>query len=130
MRVETHQEALETHRRAIFTWGLEIEGLEKAQRIVGLHASRGIIELLSIFLHTRKLVDEGFQLNHRWFKSEKVARRLPEFPEKEVIVKKLILLENLCEHLAYGTPKPAVKTEEAIKLFQELEELIKKHLQT
>lgn len=63
MRLESHKEAFEVHKRAIFKWALEVEGLEKAQRIVGLHASRGILELFSVFLHKKKLIDEGFQLN-------------------------------------------------------------------
>ncbi len=129
MRQEEHQNAFETHKRAIFKWALEIEGLENSQRIIGLHASRGILELLSLFLHKKKLVDEGFQLNHRWFKSENSAKsKLPIFESKERVVKELVELENLCETLAYGTQKPVSKTEEAIKLFRKLEEEINKLL--
>ena len=128
MRIDAHKDAFEVHKRAIFKWALEIEGLEKSQRIVGLHASRGILELLSILLHKNKLVDEGFQLNHRWFKSERVAERLPEFDSKREIITKIVKLENICETLSYGTEKPVSKTEEAIKLFQELEEKISERI--
>lgn len=128
MRIETHQEAFEVHRKAIFTWALEIEGIERAQRIVGLHASRGILELLGILLHKKKLIDEGFQLNHRWFKSEKVLQKFPPFPDKEIILKKMVALEVLGENLSYGAAKPIEKTEEAIELFKELETLIQKQL--
>ncbi len=124
MRPETHKEAFEVHKRAIFKWALEIEGLEKSQRIIGLHASRGIIELLSLFLHTKKLIDEGFQLNLRWFKSNKVGDKLPEFENKKDIISKLTKLENICEILSYGSEKPVDKTKEAINLFKELEELL------
>lgn len=124
MRIEAHQEAFNVHKKAIFTWALDIEGLDKAQRIVGLHASRGIIELFSIFLHKKNLIDEGFQVNHRWFKSENAGQRFPQFQNKENIISKMIKLEILCENLAYGAPKPTSKTEEAIELFKELEELI------
>ena len=117
MRIETHLQAFESHKRTILTWGLEIEGLEKSQRIVGLHASRAILELLAAFLHKKKLVDEGFQLNHRWFKSESVSEKLPQFEHKSEILRKLVLLENLCENLAYGSEKPVQKTEEAIILY-------------
>ena|SRR3989338_2218765 len=128
MRIDAHKDAFEVHKRAIFKWALEIEGLEKSQRIVGLHASRGILELLSILLHKNKLVDEGFQLNHRWFKSERVAEKLPEFDSKREIITKIVKLENICETLSYGTEKPVSKTEEAIKLFQELEEKISERI--
>ena len=128
MRIDAHKDAFEVHKRAIFKWALEIEGLEKSQRIVGLHASRGILELLSILLHKNKLVDEGFQLNHRWFKSERVAERLPEFDSKREIITKIVKLENICKTLSYGTEKPVSKTEEAIKLFQELEEKISERI--
>lgn len=126
MRIESHIQAFESHKRTIFTWGLEIEGLEKAQKIVGLHASRAILELLAAFLHKKKLVDEGFQLNHRWFKSGKVEEKLPPFEHKQEIVSKLIELENLCENLAYGSEKPVQKTKDAIILFKQLEEEITK----
>ena len=126
MKIETHEEALEEHKKVLFTWALEVQGLEKAQRIVGLHASRGVVEMLFIFLHKNKLIDKGFQLNHRWFKSEMVATRLPEFYNKNTIISKIVKLEILCETLAYGTQKPIVKTEEALKLFREIEKLLDK----
>ncbi len=124
MRIESHQEAFATHRRAIFRWGLEVEGIENAQRIVGLHATRGIVELLSVLLHKKKLIDEGFQLNHRWSKSENVAEKLPVFEKKAEVVGLMVKLEILCETLAYGSPKPISKTEEAITLFHSMEQLL------
>jgi len=126
MRIESHEQAFEVHRRAIFKWAIEIEGLEKSQRIVGLHASRAIIELLSIFLHRKKLIDEGFQLNHRWFKSRKVSDRLPDFTNKTEVVSKIVELENLCETLAYGSEQPVSRTEEAIRLFTETEGILRR----
>lgn len=124
MKLDTHKEAFEIHKRAIFNWALEVEGLEKSQRIIGLHATRGVIELFSFFLHKKKLVSEGFQLNHSWFKSPKVVDRLPNFDNKKEIVEKIIKLENLCENLSYGKKRPINEIEEVIKLFKELEELI------
>lgn len=115
MKEEDHREAFEVHKKAIFTWALEIEGLGKSQKIIGLHAARGIIELLSLFLHKKKLVSEGFQLNHSWFKSEKVFDKLPDFENKKEIIDKIIKLENTCEILSYGKKKPLNEIEEAIK---------------
>ncbi len=124
MRLESHKEAFEVHKRAIFKWALEIEGLEKSQRIIGLHAPRGISELLSYFLHKKNLVSEGFQLNHRWFKSNKVFDKLPDFERKKEILEKMTALENKCEVLSYGAERGAAELEEAICLFKELEEII------
>ncbi|MEK6928757.1 MAG: hypothetical protein AABW65_02255 [Nanoarchaeota archaeon] len=126
MKTETHEEAFETHKRAIFSWGLGIEGIDKSQRIVGLHAARGILELLSLYLHRKKIVRAGFQLNHRWFKSKKVFNKLPDFENKNEIVTKLIELENLCEVLTYGKKISVETTQKAIKLFTELEEILRK----
>lgn len=92
MREEEHFKAYQEHREAIFKWALEIRGLDRSQRVVGVHAPRAIVELLSAFLHRKKLVDEGFQLNHRWFKSEKVIERLPEFKGKNEIIKHMVAL--------------------------------------
>lgn len=125
MKEKEHKEAFEVHKRTIFEWALDVQGLENSQRIIGLHASRGIVELLSEFLHQKKLISEGFQLNHRWFKSEKVMEKLPQFNSKEEIVKGLIKLENLCENLSYGKKKSSQEIEEVVSLFTKLEEKIK-----
>lgn len=124
MREEDHWKAYQEYRDSIFSWALEIRGLERSQRTIGLNASRAITELLSACLHKRKLVDEGFQLNHRWFKSEKVSERLPEFENKEIILQKMVLLENSSENLAYGSPKPLEKIKQIIELFTEAEKQI------
>ena len=124
MKTESHIEAFEEHKETIFEWALDIHGIEKSQRIVGLHASRGIVELLSAYLHKKKLIDEGFQLNHRWFKSEKVSERLPEFENKAEVLKKMVRLENMCENLSYGAKKPAETTEKLLSLFTEIENMI------
>lgn len=125
MKIEDHREAFEEHKQTIFKWALDIHGIRNSQRIVGLHASRGITELLSLYLHRKKLVDEGFQLNHRWFKSERVSEKLPNFSKKKEIVDKMVRMENLCETLSYGSQKPEKKIEDALRLFKELEDMIK-----
>lgn len=124
MKIEDHVKAFEQHKRTIFRWALEVLGLKDGQRIIGLHASRGIIELLSVLIHKTGKVDMGFQLNHRWFKSKNVSERLPNFPEKDKIISKITELENLCETLSYGSEKPEYDTERALLLFKELEKMI------
>ncbi|MBI2140306.1 hypothetical protein HYU14_05250 [Candidatus Woesearchaeota archaeon] len=122
MNVDDHLRAFAEHREAIFDWAVGVKGIQNSQRIIGLHASRGIIELLSAFLHEKEMITSGAQLNHRWFKSKKSAEKLPEFPQKESIASKLVELELLCEDLAYGKQKPSVDIEKAVRIFKELEE--------
>jgi len=124
MKEEDHMKAYQEYRDNIFLWAIEIRGLEKSQRTVGLNASRAIVELLSAYLHRKKLVDEGFQLNHRWFKSEKVSEKLPDFKNKHKILEKMVSLEKSSESLSYGSPKPSEKIRDIIELFNEIEKVI------
>jgi len=126
MKSEDHLESFKEHKETIFDWALRVKGLGNSQRIVGLHASRGIIDLLSAYLHEGEKITIGAQINHRWFKSKNVKDKLPEFEEKENITGKLVELELLCEDLSYGAPKPVDKIESALKLFKDLEEKIQK----
>lgn len=126
MKSEDHLESYNEHRETIFDWALRIKGLKKAQRIVGLHASRGIIDLLSAYLHESNKITIGAQINHRWFKSKKAVDKLPEFQDKAIIIPKLVELELLCEDLSYGAPKTKENVEKALELFIEVENCITK----
>ena len=123
MKEDSHLKAFEEHRAAI-DWSID-RGLENSQRIIGIHSSRGIIELLSAYLHKKEKIDIGFQINHRWFKSEKVHEKFPEFPNKRTIFSKIIKLENISEKLTYGSQKSEEETKKTIKLFNELEKTLK-----
>lgn len=129
MDVETHIKAFEERKETILQWAMKVRGIQQSQRIIGDNASRAIVELLSAYLHKRKIVEDGFQLNHAWFKSDKVAARLPDFSAKQEIIVKMIALEKACENLSYGTEKPLEKIEETVTLFKELEERIQEMLQ-
>lgn len=125
MKIESHLESYREHRETIFDWALKIKGIKNCQRIIGIHASRGIIDLLATYLLKRKLIDSGMQINHRWFKSERVMEKLPEFENKEEICRDIIKLELLSEDLTYGAPKSEEKIKEAIMLFNKLEANLK-----
>jgi len=125
MREEEHEKAFSEHKDTIFEWGLEHRGLSNSQRVIGLNASRGIIELLSLHLHKKRLVSAGFQINHRWFKSNKIYQKIPDFDGKSNVLQKMIELETPCEKLN-GKSRPTEEVEEAVKLFNELEDIIKK----
>ncbi len=125
MKSGYHLEAFEERKETIMKWGVEVWGIDNSQRIVGDNASKAITELLSARLHRERKIDEGFQINHTWFKSERVLEKLPEFRGKKKIIMKMIELERLCESLSYGIPKPAGKIKDALKLFRSLEEELK-----
>lgn len=128
MKPEFHLQAFEERKETIFKWAIEVRGIENSQHIVGDNTSKAITELLSAYLHKEKKVEDGFQLNHSWFKSESVGERLPDFPNKEKIVGRMIELEKLCEKLSYGAPKPIERVKEAVELFKELEAALKEML--
>ena len=125
MKVENHLESYKEHKETIFDWAIKVKGLKNSQRIIGLHASRAIIDLLSAYLLKKGLIDSGTQINHRWFKSDKVNDKLPNFDNKEKIIEQIIKLELACEDLTYGSPKPEEKIKEAILLFNKIEEQLK-----
>jgi len=83
MKIENHLDSYKEHKETIFDWALKVKGIKNSQRVIGLHASRAIIDLLSVYLLKRNLIDPGTQINHRWFKSKKVMEKLPEFEKKE-----------------------------------------------
>jgi hypothetical protein len=124
MKKEDHWKAYLEYKDNLFYWVMEVRGIEKSQRTVGLNVSRGIVELLSYLLHEKKLVDEGFQLNHRWFKSKRAGEKLPDFENKKAIVEKMVELENLSEKLIYGAPKTSEKIKRAFELYRDLEDII------
>ena len=124
MKLENHIESFKEHKETIFDWALKTKGLKNSQRNIGLHCPRAIIDLLSIYLLEKNKIDVSKQINHRWFKSKKVEEKLPEFPNKNIIITKIIELEILCENLAYGAPQPEDKIKKAIELFNKIEKEI------
>ena len=125
MKIEEHEESFKEHKDTIFRWALEVKGIENSQRVIGLHASRAIIDLLSIYLLKKGKISSGKQINHRWFKSLKVSDKLPEFKDKTSVVNKIIELELLCEKLTYGSKRAEDEIKKALTLFNELENKIR-----
>ncbi len=122
MKPEDHKKAYEEHREAL-DWAIN-RGIEKSQRTIGLHISRAIIELLSLFLHKQKIITMGFQINHRWFKSEKVGEKFPNFSQKEIIIEKLTEVELKAEALVYGKQKTEKEIKAALNIFLEAEKIL------
>ncbi|MBI2649737.1 hypothetical protein HYX04_00310 [Candidatus Woesearchaeota archaeon] len=90
-----------------------------------MHASRAIIDLLSIYLLKKGKISPGKQINHRWFKSNKSIDKIPTFQNKNHIVSKIVELELLCEKLTYGSKRPESEVKKALELFNELERNIR-----
>lgn len=124
MKIESHIESFKEHKETIFDWGLKTKGLKNSQRIIGLHCSRAIIDLLSIYLLEKNKMDVSKHINHRWFKSKKVEEKLPEFPNKKEIIHNINELEILCEKLAYGAPQSEENMKKALDLFNNIEKEI------
>ncbi len=122
MKKEDHLKAYKEHRDTI-NWAID-RGIVNSQRIIGTHTSRAIIELFSAFLHKINAIEIGFQINHRWFKSKKVSEKFTDFPEKNIIIKKLIDLELKSENLTYGSQKAEKEIKDILILFNETEKII------
>ena len=122
MKIDDHLNAYREHRETI-NWAID-RGVEKSQRIIGTHASRAIVELLSAYLHKINVIDLGFQINHRWFKSQNVSQRLPDFPKKELLIVKIVELELQTENLTYGSQKTEDEIKKVLKLLNEIEKIL------
>ncbi len=124
MKIEDHHNSYKEHRDAI-NWAID-RGLERSQRIIGMHASQAIIELFSEFLHKINVIEMGFQINHRWFKSKKVSERFSDFPKKDLIIEKINKIELISENLIYGSQKTEAEIKSFLDIFNTAEKLILK----
>ena len=122
MKKETHLKAFQEHRETI-DWAID-RGIEKSQRIIGMHASRGVVELLSAYLHKINKIEIGFQINHRWFKSSNIYEKFPDFPKKRIIFSRMIELEDFTEKLTYGSDRSIKEIKKTLELFNELERIL------
>ncbi len=117
MKLENHMIALKEHTEAL-EWAIK----RRNQTSIGFHASSGSIELLAILLHRLEKVPADFQLNHTWFKSDKIVKsKLTfDFPCKEDILSILERIEELRNPLCYGAPKPESTIDEILENFNKL----------
>lgn len=58
---------------------LRLDVAIKRQKLVGFACSEASCELLSILLHKKNLISPGFNVNHRFFASEKIVKRRFDF---------------------------------------------------
>ncbi|MBL7160115.1 MAG: hypothetical protein ISS95_00975 [Candidatus Aenigmarchaeota archaeon] len=128
--------SIEEHKKTAETMLKEINekirtGLtDERQKIIGFAESEASTNMLAILLHKNNLIQPGFNINHRWFKSEKSAneRFNYEFPDKKNLLPLMVKQEDFREKLCYGNQKPKKIVEDSLKNFFEIKKLIEKNL--
>ncbi len=88
----------------------------EAQKIVGFSCSEASCDLFGILLHKKNLITPGFNINHRFFASEKIAKKKFsfDFQEKERLISMLVKQEGFRERLCYGKEKEKEVVEKCI----------------
>lgn len=105
--------------------------LAERQKIIGFAASEAAANIFAVLLHEKNIIEPGFNVNHRYFSSEKIAKNKFNFnlPDKEKILKLLVNQEDYRNKLCYGREKTADLVNSAIKNLFELKEIIDKLLE-
>jgi hypothetical protein len=100
------------------------------QKIVGFSCSEASCDLFALLLHKKNLITPGFNINHRFFASDKIAKKKfsYDFPRKETLINLLVRQEGFREKLCYGREKKKEVVEKCIantfKIKGTIEELI------
>ena len=125
MRQESHLKALKESLEVIEE-SIE-KGIEQRQRTIGFSASAACVDMLSLFLHKKSLIDPGFIIKHEWFNSPNtLAEKFPfEFPQKKMIFKCIISIEEKRNLLCYGKPQQKETIEKIIENIHTLKKLFK-----
>lgn len=102
----------------------------RAQKIVGFAASEAATNLFAALLHKKKLISEGFNVNHLFFSSQKQAelRFDLDLPEKTTLLTLLVKQEGFREKLCYGRQKDEKIVLSAIENFYKIKELLEKNM--
>lgn len=100
----------------------------RAQKIIGFAASEAAANLFAALLHKRKLISEGFNVNHLFFSSQKQAeeRFSFDFSNKGELIPLLVKQEGFREKLCYGRQKDEAVVLSAIENFYKIKEVIEK----
>ena len=100
------------------------------QKIIGFAASEVATNLFAILLHKERLVEPGFNVNHWFFASKKIAEEKFSFNinKKEKILDLLVSQEDYRNKLCHGREKEAKIVNSAIKNLFELKQLIEGEL--
>lgn len=126
----------EEHKKAVKELEADIQEkirlhlIPERQKIIGFAVSEASVNCLALLLHKKKLISEGFSVNHRWFASiERAKEKFPfDFPHKKELLELLVREDQLRERLCYGRTRSAGEAEEAIKTFFEIKRLVQKDI--
>ena len=96
------------------------------QKIIGFSASEAAVNLFALLLHEKNIVEPGFNVNHRYFASERIAEKKFDFdiPKKEEIIRFLVEQEAYRNKLCYGKEKEANIVNSTIKNLFKIKDLI------
>ncbi len=105
--------------------------LVERQKIIGFSASEAATNLFALYLHSLRLIEPSFNLNHRFFASKKIAENIFNFDiwNKEKLLDLLIKQEEFRNKLCYGKDKTAEMVHDTVKNLFELKEIIEKRLE-
>jgi hypothetical protein len=100
--------------------------LIERQKIIGFTASEAAVNLFALLLHKKNLVEAGFNVNHRYFASERIAEKRfnLDIPQKKELLKLLVNQEDYRNKLCYGKEKEANIVNSAIKNLFKIKETI------
>lgn len=104
--------------------------LVERQKIIGFAASEASTNLFALLLHQQNIVEPSFNVNHRYFASEKIAENKLDFevPKKKELIKLMVNQEDYRNKLCYGKEKQANIVDSAIKNLFEIKNIIDSEL--
>jgi hypothetical protein len=107
---------------------LRLDVAIKRQKLIGFACSEASCDLLAILLHKKNLISPGFNINHRFFASEKIAKNKFDFdfPEKNNLISFLVKQDEFRTLLCYGKPKETKLVTDCIKNLFEIKKIIEK----
>ena len=100
--------------------------LIERQKIIGFAASEAAVNLFALLLRKKSIVESGFNVNHRYFASQRIAERRFDFhiPKKIELIKLLVDQENYRNKLCYGKDKKANIVSSAVENLFKIKKLI------
>ena len=103
--------------------------LIERQKIIGFAASEAAVNLFALLLRKKALVEPGFNANHRFFASQRIAEKRfmkLDIPKKGELINLLIDQESYRNKLCYGKSKDEKIVQDAIKNIFEIKHLVEK----
>lgn len=128
--------SIEAHKESVKELVEDVEEKLRAeitirrQKLIGFACSEAACDLLAILLHKENLIDPGFNVNHRFFASEKISKNKFdfEFPSKNRLIPLLVKQDEYRNLLCYGKPKEKGEVTKCIGNLFEIKKIIEKEI--